>query len=342
MKAQARAAAAVCFASLAALPTGAIAQEPGPPPQQGYGQPPAEAPAPQPGYGQAPPQQGYGQPPPQQGYGQQPPQQGYGQPPPQQGYGQTQSGQQQGYEPIPAHPDDDRYADPPRTDRRRERDPEVEEPPLPPPKDKDSGKIPPFSILIDPFNWLLQERLGLQLEVGVLSFMTVELVPVFVMSDKPPAMNFVGSEDPIRQESNGLGAMSGASIGAGFWLSGKPLDGYVLRAIFQNYGYKYKAVDAAGTFDSTAHTDRVLMGMFGSNSRWGPFTIQGGIGLGVDLNKEERCYGAGDVTGSPKGSGCGDIELRLARPPGSPLYGVNNFLYPAVLDVRFALGVSID
>jgi hypothetical protein len=95
-------------------PGGAPGQ--GPPPQQGYGQPPAPqqqgygpppgqayAPPPQQGYGAPPQQQGYGAPPQQQGYGpppQQQPQQGYGAPDPQQqqqqGYGQPPQ-QQQGY-----------------------------------------------------------------------------------------------------------------------------------------------------------------------------------------------------------------------------------------------------
>lgn len=199
--------------------------------------------------------------------------------------------------------------------------------------------MPPWSVRIDPFNWLLEGRLGLELEVGVLSFMTVELVPVFVTTSKPATLNFSGFDDPVRRDSNGLGAMSGASIGAGFWIGGKPFRGMVLRAIFENYGYTYRALDGSTEVDRVSHTERVLMGMFGSMSRFGAFTITGGIGLGMDMNKEERCYTPTDGPGAPTGSGCGDIHLLV--PPNS-IYSVTSGIYPVVLRARFSLGVTFD
>ena len=42
---------------------------------------------------------------------------------------------------------------------------------------------------MDPFNWLLQGRLGIELEVGLLDLISFELVPVFVVNDKPPVIN---------------------------------------------------------------------------------------------------------------------------------------------------------
>jgi hypothetical protein len=279
---------------------------------------------PPPGYGQ--PANGYPQPAPQQGtYGQPapsgnaPPQPGaYGQPPPN-GYsppGQDASpgGYGQSYSPPSGY----RY----------------EEPPPPPPPNDEGRKgfqMPPWSVRIDPFNWLLQGRLGIELEAGVTSFMTFELVPVFVTASKPPFLNYQGGNDPIRQESNGLGAMSGASFGLGFWLSGKPLRGYVLRALFQNYAYTYNALgaDTGHTFDSVSHTDRVLMGMLGSHSRFGAFTIAGGLGLGVDLNHQERCI---------SGRNCGELQVT----DGRSTFTVSDPLYPVVLDVRLSLGVSFD
>ncbi|HEX7669229.1 MAG TPA: hypothetical protein VF395_06595, partial [Polyangiaceae bacterium] len=272
----------------------------------------------------------------QQGYGQ-PPQQGYGQPPPQQGYSEQpppQQGRSQYSEPPPPE-----KSAPPRDDR-------VEEPPLPPPREKEPEgggfKMPPWSVRIDPFNWLLEGRLGFELEAGVLSFMTVEVVPVFVVNAKPPTMNFIGGEDPLRQESNGVGPMSGASIGAGFWLSGDVLKGTVLRVIFENYGYTYKTHDDIGQIDSASHTKRVLMGMIGSHNRWGAFTLATGIGLGIDLNSEERCYKAGDTTGDPQGKDCGDIEVALDRGRKSSPFNAGGWLYPAVLAGRISLGVSFD
>ena len=201
--------------------------------------------------------------------------------------------------------------------------------------------MPPWSVRIDPFNWLLEGRLGFELEVGVLSFMTVEIVPVFVVNAKPPTMNFRGGEDPLRQESNGIGPMSGASIGAGFWLSGEVLRGTVLRAMFQNYSYTYKTHDDLGTIDSASHTKRVLMGMIGSHNRWGAFTIATGIGLGVDLNSEERCYKDADTLGQPTGKDCGEIQVALDRAK-SVVFDGGGFLYPAVLAARISLGVSFD
>jgi hypothetical protein len=226
---------------------------------------------------------------------------------------------------------------------------DYEPPPPPPPRERGGDfEMPPWSVRLDPFNWLLEGRLGLELEVGLLEFMTFELVPVFVVNDQPPTLNLSGVEDTLRQESNGLGAMSGASLGLGFWLQGRVLRGTVLRAIFQNQGYTYKTVDSGGTIDRFSHTDRVLMGMIGSHSRFGAFTIAGGIGLGVDLNKEERCFDRGnDFTSAgtlrssaPSGRNCGEQQIAVDRTGG--VADVGGFLYPAVLEGRISLGVSFD
>ncbi len=267
-----------------------------------YGSPPP------PGYGQPPPQQqGYGQPPPQQqGYGQQ----GYGQPPPQQqGYGQ-----QGGY-----------YGGPP----------------PPPPRKSDEGfEIPDFSVRIDPFNWLLHGRLGFELEVEVWEFISFELVPVFVVNESPPVLNLTrGFPSDLTQHSNGIGAMSGASFGAGFWLEGTPFEGHVLRAIITNYGYEYQANDDTGRVDTVQHTERRFYGMFGSHSRWGPFTIAGGIGLGVELNKQERCFPDG-ATGvaSATDQGCdGALEIALERNL-TTRGDLNGGLHPIYIEGRFSLG----
>jgi hypothetical protein len=61
--------------------------------------------------------------------------------------------------------------------------------------------------------------------------------------------------------------------------------------VFTNYGYGYKATDGSGAvFDQVSHVERHFYGMFGSVSRYGAFTIAGGLGLGVELNKEKRCF----------------------------------------------------
>ncbi|MEZ4225863.1 MAG: hypothetical protein R3B13_33255 [Polyangiaceae bacterium] len=255
----------------------------------------------------SPPPPGYGQPPPNQGgyYQQQP---GYGQPPPNQGYGQ-----QGGY-----------YGGPP----------------PPPPRKPDEGfEIPDFSVRIDPFNWLLQGRLGFELEVELYEFISFELVPVFVVNEEPPLLNLRGFPSDLTQHSNGIGAMSGASFGAGFWLEGKPFEGNVLRVILTNYGYEYKTEDAQGPIDAVKQTERRLFGYFGSHHRWGFFTIAAGIGLGVELNKQERCFPSGATSvASATGDGC-DGELQIAVTRNLDTRGdLNGGFHPVYLMGRFSLG----
>src|SRR6187399_2162947 len=191
------------------------------PQQQGYPQQQQQYPQPQ-GYPQQqqqyPQQQGYPQQqqqyPQQQGYPQQqqqyPQQQPYHQQQPQYPQQQRYPHQQQGYEPPP----------PP-----QRREPEEE------------SSFPDFSLRADPIHWLLGGRLPLEIEVQplkALRFLTVQVVPIFVTWSSPPALNLQGREDNLTQHSNGWGPVSGASFGLGFWLGGKPFQGYVLRAAYTN------------------------------------------------------------------------------------------------------------
>ncbi len=265
-------------------------------------------------YGQPPPP-GYGQPPPP-GYGQPPPP-GQGQPPPP-GYGQQGYGQQPGYGGY-----NDPYAPPP-----------------PPPRREDDGEfeMPAFSVRVDPLTWLIEGRLGFELEVEVWEFISFELVPVFVVNEEPPTFNFVGREDTVTQHSNGIGAMSGASFGVGFWLDGEPFEGNVLRVVLTNYGYEYRAEDGSGEIDSLEHTERHLYGMIGSHYKWGFFTLAFAFGLGVELNQQERCFD--DSTGAVKTSGCdGEMHLKVDRASPPTIMDFNGFLHPVQLTGRISLGV---
>jgi hypothetical protein len=199
--------------------------------------------------------------------------------------------------------------------------------------------MPPFSVRIDPFNWLINGKLGFELEVGLLDFMTVELVPQFVVNEQPPNFSIAGREDTLYLESDGIGPISGTSIGLGFWLEGKALHGYVLRAILTNYSYHYVAKDEAGEFDNVSHVERHFYGYFGSHAVWGVFTLGGGIGLGVELNKETRCF---EEDGTPTRSGCdsellimGDRNLETVADLSGGLGGVQ------ILG-RISLGITID
>ena len=88
-----------------------------------------------------------------------------------------------------------------------------------------------FSARVDPFNALLEGRLGLELELELSKYVSLELVPVFVLTKSPPMLNYNTYEkSSLHQESNGWGPLSGAAIDAGLWFGGKPFRGYVLRA----------------------------------------------------------------------------------------------------------------
>lgn len=295
---------------------------PAAPAQPAPQQPPPQSPPA--GYGQAGAPPGYAQPPP-------PP---AGPPPPVYQAAPAAYGQ-----PAPAPPPPPAYGSQP---------PVVEPPPPPLPKPEKKGFLwpPPWSVRIDPFNWLIEGHLNIELEVGLLKWLSFEIVPQFVTNETPPLSNgFSSVDEAVKIKSNGWGPLSGASFGAGFWLQGKPLHGYVIRAIFENYGYTYRSVDPTGqTVDEWSHTQSVLMGMFGSHSTIGAFTIAGGIGLGVDVNSESpRCYYA-DKLGDPvtlHNSGCNHVELALNKPV-THIAIVSSDLYPVIIAARISFGVTFD
>jgi hypothetical protein len=207
--------------------------------------------------------------------------------------------------------------------------------------------MPDISIRLDPFNWLIYGRLGLELEVEVWEFITVETVPVFVANKHPPSFNMRAREDTLSQESNGWGPLAGASIGAGFWLTGKPFESYFLKAILTNYSYTYKTVDSNDDpLDEVNHVERRFMALFGSQSNFGPFSIVGGIGLSYELNQQERCF-PDPVTrlDEVRRDDCdGDFDIALEDPADTtgPLlvYPLNGPLHPIDLEVRFSLGFT--
>ncbi|HEX6278020.1 MAG TPA: hypothetical protein VFZ53_33480 [Polyangiaceae bacterium] len=221
------------------------------------------------------------------------------------------------------------------------------EPPLPPPPperpESDGFEMPPFSVRVDPFLWLLDGKFALELEVGLTKFLSVELVPLFVVNEQPPTFNyFTGRDDPLSRESDGIGPLAGTSVGLGFWLSGKPLQGTVLRGIFTNYAYHYVAADEQGEFDNVSHVERHLLAYIGSHSKWGVFTLAGGFGIGADLNHEERCF-VNDPPDYPATTqGCdGDLLIKASR-NADYVANLNSGLGSVVLLFRFSLGVAFD
>lgn len=209
--------------------------------------------------------------------------------------------------------------------------------PPPPPQRPDEGfQRPEISVRIDPFNFLLEGRLGLEIESQLYKSLTLELVPVFVTTEQPPTLNYSSYEkSSLRQKSNGLGAISGAAIDAGVWFGGKPFQGYVFRAGFTNYAYTYESSFGSPTqHDSVSHTDRQFFAMIGSQNRWGPFTIAGGIGLAYELNKQNRCL---DELYAETPCDGDHLEIRLTQ--SGDKYDLHPFLYPFDLLARFSLGV---
>lgn len=222
----------------------------------------------------------------------------------------------------------------------------ITEPPAPPPREEREGKgfeLPDMSIRVDPLNWIIYGRLGLELEAAVWNILSVELVPVFVTSSQPPYMNLSSFPGTLEQKSNGLGAMSGASIGAGFWLSGKPFVGTVLRFYYTNYGYQYTSkYESGAVLDEVKHTERHLALFIGSHQKWGPFTIATGIGLGVEMNREKRCFDTNLIPSTTCNKDVFDILIQdgttsAGNPVRNP-YSLNGGLHPVYFNIRLSLG----
>jgi hypothetical protein len=198
-----------------------------------------------------------------------------------------------------------------------------------------------FSIRIDPLNWLLLGRFPVEFEIGVWKFISVEMIIQFVTADGPILLNYSRLDDTLSQHSRGIGPIPGLSLGVGFWLFGEPFNGYVVRLNFANYAYTYTAADSGGEFDSVEHTDRRLHVFFGSHSRFGPFTIAGGFGLGIELNPQERCglasTGDGEISG--RTSDCeGKLLIALDRDI-TEVADLNGPLHPVYFEARFSFGV---
>jgi hypothetical protein len=203
-----------------------------------------------------------------------------------------------------------------------------------------------MSARIDPFNWLMEGKLGIELEVAILKWLSFEMVPVFVVNQQPPTFGYFTGPQGIFRESNGWGPLAGSSFDLGFWLDGKGLRGNVLRVILTNYSYKYVAPT-----DSLEHVERQLYGYFGSHSRWGAFTIAGGIGLGAELNPQRHCYrnaaspGGGPPMSVPTDQCDQKVLLLRTNPVNAPveyltLVDLNGGLGGVYIMGRISLGVT--
>jgi hypothetical protein len=201
---------------------------------------------------------------------------------------------------------------------------------LPEPEpERKSGGIPDFGVRIDPLNWLLYGRMGLELEVELLEWLTVEAVPVFVTNDQP-----VLFPDAVTQSSDGLGPMSGVGVDLGIWLSGDSFNGNVIRAGFSGYSYRY----ASDYPDAVNHAEQQIFVLLGSHRTWSWFTIAGAFGLTYETNDQERCFSASSDV--PITSGCDDGAVLLRTFDGD--VAVTSPLHPYDFAFRLSLGVAID
>ncbi|MET0385939.1 MAG: hypothetical protein ABW321_08265, partial [Polyangiales bacterium] len=203
------------------------------------------------------------------------------------------------------------------------------------------GEKREYSVRFDPLNWLLLGRLGLELEVSLFKYLTVQLTPIFVTARSPIAVNYAGLDDPLTQHSNGIGPISGVSLGVGAWFWGEPFKGYVLRLELSNYGYTYRAADGGGKIDEVDFTERRLTLFVGSHSRFGPFTFAGGFGLGYELHQVERCGLSVSSNGnvSSRSDDCKGKQLIALDRTGRETADLNGPLHPVYFQARFTLGV---
>jgi len=209
---------------------------------------------------------------------------------------------------------------------------------------KDSAKgfeMPPWSVRVDPLNWLLEGRFGLELEAGVWKILSVEVVPAFITNEQPPTLDLSSFPDVLHQKSNGLGALAGVSTSVGIWLSGKPFDGFVLRPFYSVLALRYESRDAGVQIDATDRTEHFLGLMLGSEDKWGAFTIGYSFGLAKNLNDQRRCF---TTVNSAPSSNCNDDvqELVLSRDPNQRSVDLNGSLHPYYLVGRLSLGVAFD
>ena len=197
-----------------------------------------------------------------------------------------------------------------------------------------------YSVRIDLLNWLLLGRLSFELEAAVWRFLSVQITPVFVFTRSPIAINYAGVDDPVTQRSNGIGPLSGVSLGVGAWLWGEPFKGYVLRFELTNYGYSYRSDDGAGRIDRVDFTERRALLFIGSHSRFGAFTFAGGFGLGYELNQQTRCglsSSSGDGIQSRQTDCRGRQQIALDRGVQERM-DLNGPLHPVYFLARFSIG----
>jgi hypothetical protein len=204
-----------------------------------------------------------------------------------------------------------------------------------------------MSVRLDPLNLILVGDLNLELEVAPLKWLSVEVIPSFVVNDKPPTFGYLNGRDAqLTRKSRGLGPLAGVTVDAGFWLEGKAMRGTVLRVMFRSHSYEYEASDSVGVFDRLRTTERVLAGFLGNQSRIGLFTISSGFGIGGVIGGQKRCFTEAELPTSQCRRNEQSIMVTRHRHDDDPtrdpplmLLDMNGFLGSVRILGRLSLGV---
>jgi hypothetical protein len=150
----------------------------------------------------------------------------------------------------------------------------IGEPPLPPaPKRKELQWSIRFNLLD-----LLFGRATGAVEYAFAGPFSFALVPEYIFAD------------PRQSKSDGVTA-SGAGVAGelGYWVEGRPLRGYFLKA----HG-GYRSVKFKGPLEEVSVPSTEIGAMFGSQSIYGGwFTLNGGIGVVYDLQSKDRPIATG-------------------------------------------------
>jgi hypothetical protein len=213
------------------------------------------------------------------------------------------------------------------------------------PEPEQETKFPDFSLRIDPLNWIIYGKLGVEVELEAFEWLTIETIPVFVAMQEP-----VFLADGVKQYSNGLGPLAGASLSAGFWLEGDSFRGTVLRVGVTSYAYRYETIGQRGepkegeVFDEAKLSQTRLMFMLGSGRKIGYFSLAGGFGIEYELNRDRRCARqtpTGSFVDSSEDCDSDQFEL-LRRSSQRDVENLRGPLFPFDFSVRFSLGFVLD
>src|SRR5690606_10125758 len=165
--------------------------------------------------------------------------------------------------------------------------------------------IPPSSVRLDMWSLILQGRLALELETAPLDWLSIEMVPIFVLAAQPIGSRLLFDKyDQIYQGAAGVGPLAGASLGVAFWLDGKPLRGTAVRTGLTFYGFEYEARDTDGEtrLDRVVDNQRRLTLLLADSRRWGHFTLSTAFGVEYELTDQRRCFE--EMSNSATTTGC--------------------------------------